>query len=94
MSRIFAPLLSLRGAAALLALLRGLLLGLAAFFLEAGALAVFLALGAPFFWVAPFFPAGFAGATCALWVATLAAVSLVSEFVMVIRISFCALVCA
>src|ERR1700722_3199968 len=103
MSRIFAPLLSTRGAAAFLAVLRAglpaFLLAFApawaAFFGAAFALpplAVFLALGAPSFWLAAFFAGAFSGATCALCAATAAALSvaLVSAVVMCVRILFCA----
>ena len=66
MSRIFAPLLSARGAVALAARsgFAAFLLALASF-LGAAALALFLALGAPFFWLAPFFEGAFSGATFA-----------------------------
>ena len=79
MSMIFAPLLSARGALA--SFLRA---GLAAssrpwtaFFgaaaLALAPLAVFWPLGAPFFWLAPFFEGAFSGATCAPCSATAAA---------------------
>ena len=45
-------------------------------------LALFLALGAPFFWVARFFEEAFAGATCAPCSATVAALSLIPALVM------------
>src|SRR5580704_9974301 len=48
-------------------------------------LAPFLALGAPFFRLAPFFEGAFAGATCAPCSATMAALSLVSSVFMVNR---------
>src|SRR5580704_14782202 len=58
-SRIFAPLLSARGAAALRSGLAAFLPALAPFFgataLALAPLAVFLALGTPFFWLAGFF---------------------------------------
>src|SRR5277367_3518134 len=80
-SRIFAPLLSARGAAAFLLAFAPVV---AAFFgadlaLAPGLapLAVFLALGAPFFWLAAFFTGAFSGATCALCPATAAALSVV-----------------
>jgi hypothetical protein len=47
-------------------------------FLGAAAFALFLALGAPFFWPAPFFEGTYSGATCAPWSATVAALSFVS----------------
>src|SRR5271169_4732753 len=81
-SRIFAPLLSARGAGALRS-------GLAAFFAALAAflgwtpLAVIWPLGAPFFWMAAFFEATFAGATCARCSATAAAVLAVSVLDMV-----------
>jgi hypothetical protein len=55
------------------------------------ALGAFLPLGAPFFWVAPFFEEAFSGATCAPCSATAAAFSLIvaSTFVMVVN-PFCA----
>src|SRR5689334_14649520 len=70
MSMIFAPLLSARGALAsfLRAGLAAFLAALAAFFggaLALAPLAVFWPLGAPFFWLAPFFEGAFSGATCA-----------------------------
>src|SRR5689334_4935516 len=73
MSRIFAPLLSARGAVALAARsgLAAFLLVLASF-LGAAALALFLALGAPFFRLAPFFEGAFSGAVCAPCSATTA----------------------
>ena len=92
-SRIFAPLLSARGAVALG--LAAFLLALASFFgaaaLGLAPLAVFWPLGAPFFRVAAFFEAAFAGATGAPCSATAAALSLVSAFVMLfLVILFCA----
>src|ERR1700720_4322669 len=89
-SRIFAPLLSERGVLAGLAFLTAL----ASFFREAFALpplAAFWPLGAPFFWVAPFFEEAFCGATCAPCSATVAAFSVIvtSAFVMVVN-PFCA----
>src|SRR5713226_1223474 len=71
-SRIFAPLLSARGAVALLA--GAAFLPAFAAFLGAAALAVFRPLGAPFFRVAPFFGEVFSGATCAPRSETVAAV--------------------
>src|ERR1035438_10199612 len=81
MSRIFAPLLSARGAEALRSDLAACLLAFAdalAAFLGVPALvlpplAVFLALGAPFFWLAAFFEGAFSGATFASCAATAAA---------------------
>src|SRR5438105_11430894 len=69
-SRIFAPLLSARGAVALAcAGLAAFLLTLASFFgaaaLALPPLAFFWLLGALFFWVALFFEGAFSGATCA-----------------------------
>jgi hypothetical protein len=65
-SKIFAPLLSARGSAALRS---GLVAFLPRFFAAAtlplARLAVFWALGAAFFWVAPVFEEAFSGATCA-----------------------------
>src|SRR5271155_1507219 len=69
MSRIFAPLLSARGAAALRSGLAAFFAALAAF-LGLAPLAVSWPLGAPFFWVAAFFEAAFAGATGAPCFAT------------------------
>jgi hypothetical protein len=91
-SRIFAPLLSARGALASLAWA-----GLAAFFPAAApffglaALARLLALGAPFFWLAPFFEEVFSGATCAPCSAAAEAFSVIvaSAFVVVVD-PFCA----
>src|SRR5437879_2147125 len=80
-SRIFAPLLSARGAVAFAcAGLTDFLLALASF-LGAAALALFLALGATFFWLPPFFEGAFPGATCAPCSAPAAVLSLVSAFV-------------
>src|ERR1035438_9753856 len=72
-SRIFAPLLSARGAVAFLApvclaaFLLAFVLALAALFgagaLALAPLAVFLALGAPFFWLAALLARAFSGAT-------------------------------
>src|SRR5688572_19543515 len=86
--KIFAPLLSARGALAFLAA------GLAAFFavlapffgaaLVLPSLAAFWPLGAPFLWVAPFLGDAFSGAPCS---ATLAAV-VVSAFVMLVSVPF------
>src|SRR5580700_6736654 len=104
-SRIFAPLLSARGAAAFLAAvdLADFLLAFAAplpaFFGPAlalppclGQLAVFLALVAPFFWLAAFLAGALSGATCAPCAATAAdlSVALVSAVVMCLSILFCA----
>src|ERR1700722_7236353 len=77
-SRIFAPLLSARGALALRSGLAAFLLavtpGLTDFFggaaLVLPALAVFLALSAPFFRLAAFLAGALAGATCAPCAAT------------------------
>ncbi len=102
-SRIFAPLLSARGAAAL----GGRTWRPSCWpsrlpWLPSSArrpwlcpclapLAVFLALGAPFFWLAAFLAGAFSGATCAPCAATAAALSaLVSAFVMCVGILFCA----
>src|SRR5580658_5133698 len=63
--------------------------GALASLLCAGALALFLALGAPFFWLAGFFGEAFSGATCAPCSAT-AALSLASAFFMFLFILFCA----
>src|SRR5271167_3940461 len=96
MSRIFAPLLSARGAADLRSGLAAFFAALAAFFgaaaLALAPLAVCWPLSAPFFWVAAFFEAAFAGATGAPCPAT-AAVSVASWFFMVFnpfRSSACA----
>src|SRR5881396_515890 len=86
-SRIFAPLLSGRGVLALAG--RGLVAFLPALACFFGAvalvlpLAVFRPLGAPFFWLVPFFEEAFSGATVAPCSATLAAV-LASALVMVV----------
>src|SRR6202167_3904538 len=89
-SMIFAPLLSARGALAFF-----LRAGLAAFldvFFGAGLalapLAVFWPLGAPFFWLAPFFEGSFSGATCAPCSATAAAwlVSVALVFFLVLNL--------
>src|SRR5215472_16964888 len=76
-ARIFAPLLSGRGALASLAAgLAAFLLGLASFFgvaaLVLAPLAVFWPLGASFFWLAPFFEEAVSGATGAPCSATAA----------------------
>src|ERR1700689_3893965 len=97
MSMIFAPLLSARGALASF-LRAGLAAFLDAFFgaaLALAPLAVFWPLGAPFFWVAPFFEGAFSGATCAPCSATAAAlvVSVGSWFFMVV-FPFCSIACA
>jgi hypothetical protein len=90
-SRIFAPLLSARGALVFFADA-----GLAPFFgaaaLALPPLAVFWPLGAPFFWLAPFLEEAFSGATCAPGSVTAAALSgLVSVLVMVVLVFlFCA----
>src|SRR5712691_10610813 len=88
-SRIFAPLLSARGA--LLAGAVGLaafLPAFAAFFgaaaLALARLAVFWPLGAPFFRMAAFFERVFSGATCAPPSATVAAVLVSSVFMLVL----------
>src|SRR5688572_13674565 len=94
-ARIFAPLLSAWGVLAFLAGagLAAFLPALAPFFGAAGLvlapLAAFWPLGARFFWVAPFFGDALSGASCAPRSATLAAV-VVSAFVMLVRILFCA----
>src|SRR5688572_7546621 len=94
-SRIFAPLLSARGALAFLvaAGFAAFFAALASFFGAAAfvlaPLAVFWPLGAPFFWVAPFFEGAFSGAPCEPCSATLAAV-FVSALVILVRILFCA----
>jgi hypothetical protein len=91
MSRIFAPLLSARGAVALRSDLAADFLLALACFLGAAAFVLFLALGAPFFWLAPFFEGAFPGATVAPCSATAAALSLVSALVMVfLVVLFCA----
>ena len=59
-------------------------------FLGSAAFVPFLALGAPFVLVASLFEGAFSGATCAPCSATVAALSLVSAFVMLL-ILFCAL---
>src|ERR1700674_1606400 len=93
-SRIFAPLLSARGALAFLE--RAVdLPAFAAFFgaaaLVCPAFAVFWPLGAPFFRVAPFLGEVLSGATCAARSATVAALSFVSAFVICfLLILFCA----
>src|ERR1019366_5514234 len=76
-SRIFASLLSARGAVALACVgLGAFLLALASFFGAAAfalpPLAFFWPLGALFFWVAPFFAGAFSDATCAPGSATAA----------------------
>jgi hypothetical protein len=86
MSRIFAPLLSARGAAALRSGLWAFLPAVAPF-LGAAALALFLALGAPFFRLVPLFEDAFSGATVAPGSAT-TAVSVASAFVMVVLLPF------
>jgi hypothetical protein len=53
-------------------------------------LAVFWALGAPFFWLAAFLAGAFSGATCAPYAATVAALSVVSAVVICMDILFCA----
>src|SRR5580704_2196307 len=89
MSRIFAPLLSARGAVALRSGLTAFFAALATFFGAAALalvpLAVSWPLGAPFFWVAAFFEAAFAGATGAPCSATAAGwvVSVASWFFMI-----------
>src|SRR4051812_15623076 len=77
--RIFAPLLSARGAVALVGWpFATFLLALAFFFGEAALvfppLAAFWLLGAPFFWVGVFFEEAFSGATVAPCSARVAAV--------------------
>src|ERR1039458_8711734 len=87
-SRILALLLSARGAVALAcACLAAFLLALASF-LRVASLTLFLTLGVPFFWLAPFFEEVFSGAPCAPCAATVAAVSLVFAFVMVVWLPF------
>src|SRR6202789_2040521 len=99
MSRIFAPLLSARGAADLRSGLAAFFAALAAFFgaaaLALAPLAVCWPLGAPFFWVAAFFDDAFSGATGAPCSATAAAcvVSVAWLFFMVI-IPFGSIACA
>src|ERR1019366_6453022 len=89
-SRILALLLSARGAVALAcAGLAAFLLALASF-LRVASLTLFLTLGVPFFWLAPFFEEVFSGAPCAPCAATVAAVSLVFAFVMVVWLPFLA----
>src|SRR6202521_3408192 len=97
-SRIFAPLLSARGALALLAVdLAAFLPAFAVFFGAAAlalvALAVFWPLGAPFFRVAPFLGEVFSGATCAPRSATVAAV-LVSSVLLLVLFPFLRSLCA
>src|ERR1039458_1361974 len=71
-SRILALLLSARGAVALAcAGLAAFLLALASF-LRVASLTLFLTLGVPFFWLAPFFEEVFSGAPCAPCAATVA----------------------
>ncbi len=79
-SMIFAPLLSARGALAAFLPALPSFFGVAALFLAT--LAVFWPLGAPFFWLAPFFDGAFSGATWAPCSATAAAcvVSVASLF--------------
>src|SRR6266852_3427654 len=78
MSTIFAPLVSARGALAsfVRAGLAAFLPALASFFgvaaLVLAPLAAVWLLGAPFFWLAPFFEGTFSGATCAPCSATAA----------------------
>src|SRR2546429_490736 len=87
-SRIFAPLLSARGAAAFAR--AGLpafsflppLVGLPGAVAFVALLAVLWALDAPFFWLTPFFEGAFSGATLAPCSATAAALSFASAFVM------------
>src|SRR5208282_5681636 len=61
MSRIFAPLLSARGAATLRSVFLAVFFALPSV-LDLAPLAVFRPLGASFFWVAALFEAAFAGA--------------------------------
>src|SRR5215471_20668504 len=79
-SRIFAPLLLARGAAALRSDL-ALDLLVTSFF-GAATLAFFLVLGASFLWPAPFFEEALSGATAAPCSATVAAMPVVFVFVM------------
>jgi hypothetical protein len=90
-ARIFAPLLSARGA---LVFFAGAGFPALAPFFGAAALvlpplAAFWPLGAPCFWLAPFFEGAFSGATCAPISAT-SAVVLASALVILVRILFCA----
>src|SRR5215471_121726 len=94
-SRIFAPLLSGRGAlASLAANLAVFLPVLASFFGATGCVlppfAVFWPLGAPFFWLVPFFDDVVSGATGAPCSATVAAVSVVVAAVFMVVNPFCA----
>src|ERR1700679_2336828 len=98
MSRIFAPLLSARGAADLRSGLAAFFAALAAFFgaaaLALAPLAVCWPLGAPFFWVAAFFGDAFSGATGAPNFATVAAwVVSVALVGFILVITFCSIVC-
>src|SRR5437763_306425 len=79
-SRIFAPLPCLRGA---LLLFAGFF-SLAVPVLDLAALPVFRLLGTLFFWLVGFFAVVLSGATGASCTATVAAVSLVSAFNMVV----------
>ena|ERR1700722_5143793 len=77
MSRIFAPLLSARGAAAFLLVFEPVLAAFIGTGVALPPFAVFFALGAPFFWLAAFMAAALS-------------VALVSAVVMCVGILFCA----
>src|SRR5580698_10385011 len=99
MSRIFAPLLSARGAVALRSGLAAFFAALATFFgaaaLALAPLAVSWPLGAPFFCVAAFFGDAFSGATGAPSSATAAAwVVSVSWLFFMVVIPFSSIACA
>jgi hypothetical protein len=95
-SRIFAPLLSARGAQVSLARagFGAFLPGLASFFGKALvllSLADFWLLDAPFFWLTPFFEEDFSGAMCAPCCATVAAFSVIIASAFAIMVNpFCA----
>src|SRR5262249_35175825 len=90
--RIWTPLLSARGAAACLARAAWPAFGAFDFLFRAAWVlppaAVFWRCGAPFVWLAPFFAEAWAGATGAAGAATLAAVSWISVWVILVLISF------
>src|SRR5579862_1379575 len=95
-ARIFAPLLSARGALAFLAAGLAVFLPALSAFLGAAALvlpvfpplAAVRPLGAPFFLVAAFFDGAVSGATCAVCAATAAVLSAVVVSMLVMRVLF------